>query len=190
GARQGARRIGPGCITVRAPALGTPQRRAVDLGPGAVPQPGDTIQFTITIPKTSSPAANAISLRDDMPPFLRMIPGSVVAPPGATVSASATGGSAGTGFVQVDGIVIPANVPSVPGTFSGQGFTEADFNGAGVPAGGINGRQLCNQGAVSAPFLPMPLQTDNPDTAPPSDPTCVTLLFAPRLGGDKVSAPA
>src|SRR5262249_60138905 len=138
GARQGARRIGPGCITVRAPALGTPQRRAVDLGPGAVPQPGDTMQFTITIPKTSSPAANAISLRDDMPPFLRMIPASVVAPPGATVSASATVGASGTGFVQVDGIVIPANAPSVTVTFSAHVFTEAEFNAAGVPSSGIN----------------------------------------------------
>src|SRR5262249_30886751 len=102
----------------------------------------------------------------------------------------ANGGTNGTGFVQVDGIVIPANAPNVTVTFSAHVFTQAEFNAAGVPSSGINGRQLCNQGTVSAPFLPMSLLTDDPDTAPSPDPTCVTLLFAPRLGGDKVSVPA
>jgi uncharacterized repeat protein (TIGR01451 family) len=187
---QGADTIGPACITVQAPALDTPQKRVVDLGPGAVPQPADTLQFTITIPKSSSPAANGISLRDDLPPFLRMIPASVVAPPGAQVTAQSTGGGSGTGFLQVDQITIPANAPSVSVTFSARLFSEAEFNGAGVPSDQINGRQVCNQGAVSASFLPAPLSTDDPTTAATPDPTCVRLLFAPHLGGAKSSSPA
>src|SRR5262249_51122840 len=186
---QGAQVIGPACITVQAPTLGTPTKRAVDLGPGGTPQPADTMQFTITIPKSSSPAANGITFRDDMPNYLRMIPGSVVAPPGATVTAQATGGASGTGFVQVDSITIPANVPSVTVSFSAHIFTESEFNAAGVPSGQINGRQICNQGAVSAGFLMSPLQTDDPTTTPSPDATCFALTFVPRLGGDKVGAP-
>jgi uncharacterized repeat protein (TIGR01451 family) len=185
-----AQTIGPACVTIQPPQLGTPTKRVIDLGPGAQPQPGDTLQFTVALTKTSSPAANAITFRDDMPAFLRLIPGSVVAPLGATVTAQATGGANGTGFLQLDNVSIPASTPQVSVTFSAHVFTEAEFNAASVASGAINGKSICNQGSESAKFLPSPLLTDDPATSAASDPTCVKLLFAPVLGGSKVGAPA
>ncbi|MFZ5787938.1 MAG: hypothetical protein ACOY3Y_15990, partial [Acidobacteriota bacterium] len=167
------------CFTVKAPQLATPTKTAVDLNGGVI-GPDDILQFTVTIPMQGTGPASGIAFSDDMPPFLRLL--TVIAPPGSTNTSTTTGGLNGTGLVQVSDISIPAGASSTSITFLARLASEAEFGAGGVPANQIDGRQVCNQGSVSAAFLPTPLQTDDPALTGTANPTCVTLVYAPKLG--------
>ena len=169
----------PACFTVQAPQLGTPTKVAQDLD-GGLHEPEDFVQYTVTIPKQSTGPVSGLSFDDDIPAHMHLL--AVNGPPGATVTSSTTGGAFGRGSIQVTGISIPASVTSVNITFTVRYDSEAEFVVGGVPADSIDGLQLCNQGQVSALFLPAPLATDDPTVAGSANPTCLTLTYAPELG--------
>jgi uncharacterized repeat protein (TIGR01451 family) len=169
----------PACFTVKAPELLTPEKVALDLD-GGLHEPEDFVQFTVTIPRKSTGQITGLSFDDDIPANMNLIVAN--GPPGATVNTSTTGGAFGRGFVQVTGITIPAGVSSVTVTFTVRVDSEAEFVASGVPAGDIDGRTLCNQGQVSALFLPGPISTDDPAVAGAANPTCLTLTYAPEMG--------
>ncbi len=96
-------------------------------------------------------------------------------------AASTTGGANGTGRVDIDDIVIAAGLSTVNVTILAQIDSEAEFVSKGVPAGSIDGRTICNQGSVSAPFLSAVLLSDDPAVMGNDNPTCFTLTYRPNL---------
>jgi uncharacterized repeat protein (TIGR01451 family) len=166
------------CFTVQAPQLSTPQKTDRDLD-GGVFEPEDIVQFTVAIRKVSASQATALRFLDDMPANLQLL--SVVIPAGATNNSSLTGGANGTGRVDVSDITIPANLDSVNVTILAQVDSEAEFIASGVAPGAIDGRTICNQGRLRAPFLSADLLTDDPDDGGATDRTCFTLVYRPAL---------
>jgi uncharacterized repeat protein (TIGR01451 family) len=168
----------PSCLTVKAPELNTPTKVVLDLNGGVV-APDDILQFTVTIPAKGTGPISGISFTDDMPAYLQLL--TVIPPAGATDASSPTGGVNGRGQVKVSDITIPPAVTSVAVTFLARIDSAATLAQQGVPPGAIEGKTLCNQGTISAAFLPAPLPTDDPAVVGTSNATCKTLTYSPSL---------
>ncbi|HET7396303.1 MAG TPA: hypothetical protein VFK12_07675 [Gammaproteobacteria bacterium] len=93
--------------TVLKPDLSTSTKDVVDTN-GGDSNPGDTLEYTITLNETGGVVANGVSVTDDMPAGITGF--TVVSKPaGSTDSWASTGGTNGTGYLNVTGISVPAN---------------------------------------------------------------------------------
>jgi uncharacterized repeat protein (TIGR01451 family) len=174
-----AAELGPACTLVKTATLGQPQKIDADLT-GGFTGPDDVIQYTVTIPGDPTGPVGGVSFVDDVPAGLALL--AVTGPGGgATDLTTFTGGANGNGRVRFDNITI-ATGGTATVTMTLQVDSEAEFAADGVPAGAIHGRAVCNQGTISAAFLPASLLTDDPATAAAQDQTCLTLTYAPLLG--------
>lgn len=171
--------VGPACTTVESATLGQPTKVDVDLTGGAT-APGDPIQYTITIPGDPGSATSGVAFQDDVPAHMTLL--SWTSPGGTAVDESTfTGGANGNGRVRFTNISIPA-AGSVSITITALVDSEANWVADGVPASDIHGQVVCNQGTVTAGFVPGPLPTNDTATAAPQDPTCYTVTYAPLFG--------
>lgn len=165
-------------VTINAPDLVAPQKTFTDLNGGSV-EPGDLVQYTITFRKSSADAsAAALTFTDDLP--REVLLQSVNA--GAFTNASVlTGGTDGTGLVDVREITIPRGTLTASISFTVRVKNVAEFAADGVDAAAIDGLRVSNQGALDAEFLTTALLTDDPSTATATDPTVFTLSSAVNL---------
>jgi uncharacterized repeat protein (TIGR01451 family) len=93
--------------TVLKPDLSTSTKDVVDTN-GGDSNPGDTLEYTITLNETGGVVANGVSVTDDMPAGITGLT-LISKPAGSTDSWASTGGTNGTGYLNVTGISVPAN---------------------------------------------------------------------------------
>lgn len=172
--------IGPACTTVESATIGLPTKSAVDLTGGAT-GPGDIIQYTVSIPGDPSSPTSGVSFTDDVPAHVTLL--AYTSPGGGAVDGSVfVGGAFGNGRVSYSAITIPSGGTATI-TITVRVDDEPAWVADGVPAANIHGQTVCNQGQVSAGFLPMPLLTDNTSTPAAPDASCLTITYAPLFGG-------
>ncbi|MGH8399493.1 MAG: beta strand repeat-containing protein, partial [Gammaproteobacteria bacterium] len=93
--------------TILKPDLSTSTKDVVDTN-GGDSNPGDTLEYTITLNETGGLGATNASVTDNMPAGITGF--TVVSKPGgSTDSSTSTGGSNGTGYLNITGISVPAN---------------------------------------------------------------------------------
>jgi uncharacterized repeat protein (TIGR01451 family) len=92
--------------TVLHSSLATSAKTVLDVNGGDA-QPGDLLEYTITLNETSGIAASGISVVDNMPANVGSL--TVLDPAGGTDSSTTTGGTNGTGRLNITGISVPAN---------------------------------------------------------------------------------
>lgn len=102
-------RSGSGTFTVQNPSsdLSTSTKTVVDKNGGDA-EPGDVLEYTITLKESAGFAASNVSVTDDMPAHV----GNLTVkskPTGSTDSSTTTGGTNGTGELDITGISVPAN---------------------------------------------------------------------------------
>lgn len=104
----GAAQIGnTDTATVAHPDLSTSTKDVVDTNGGDT-NPGDTLEYTITLTESGGQQADNASVTDDIPAGVTNF--TVVSVPTGSVDVStATGGANGTGYLHVTGITVPAN---------------------------------------------------------------------------------
>ena len=158
-------------VRVIAPQVNTPRKTFTDLNGGAV-EPGDLITYTIAVRKNVDNAVAGLTFVDDISRFARL---RTVAVGSFTDESRLTGGANGTGQVRVTNISAPRGVEQVTFSYTVQVLTSAELIAAGVDPADIDGLIVSNQGALSAPFLPATLLTDNPSTAATPDATTFRL---------------
>lgn len=87
--------------------LSTSTKTVVDLNGGDA-QPGDVLEYTITLAESAGVAASGASVADDMPANVGSL--TVVSKPAGSSDTSTTGGGAnGTGKLTIGSIAVPAN---------------------------------------------------------------------------------
>ncbi|MGH8371883.1 MAG: beta strand repeat-containing protein [Gammaproteobacteria bacterium] len=93
--------------TIVHPDLSTSTKSVVDTN-GGDSNPGDVLQYTITVTESAGVAASNVSVTDNMPTG---VTGFAVAstPSGSTNSSITGGGTNGTGYLNITGISVPAN---------------------------------------------------------------------------------
>ena len=69
-------------------------------------------------------------------------------------------------------------------------MTPAQFVTAGVPENQINGKQISNQGSISAAFLAQPIRTDDPNTTTAGDPTLLDVEYRVTVTATKSGIPS
>ncbi|MGH8371884.1 MAG: hypothetical protein ACRETO_04045, partial [Gammaproteobacteria bacterium] len=93
--------------TVLKSDLSTSTKDVVDTN-GGDSNPGDTLEYTITLIESGGEPATNVSVTDDMPAGVTGF--TVISKPGgSTDSSTGTGGTNGTGHLNITGIGIPAN---------------------------------------------------------------------------------
>ena len=75
---------------------------------GGDQDPGDVLQYTITLTESAGLAASGVSVTDNIPANLTAFTVLSV-PPGATNSSTPAGGANGTGYLNITNISVPAN---------------------------------------------------------------------------------
>jgi uncharacterized repeat protein (TIGR01451 family) len=165
------------CTTVSRPNIRQPQKTVTTASGTTSVKPGDRLRYRITLPNTGSQGATGLTLTDDLPKFVKLVAGSIIAPSGATATSTPTGGANGTGTVTVSNITIP-------GAFSVDVFFEADIldDAAFAAAGGVDGSAVSNRAHLAGPSVDATLaDSDDPTTALPNDPTTVFVRFGVDL---------
>lgn len=126
--------------TVQAADLSTSTKTWVDLN-GGDQDPGDTIQYTITLTNTSPVAASGVTVTDDMPPAVDNF--SVVSFPGGATNGSTSGGGAnGTGYLSISNV-----------TVAGSGSATIVVN-VRIAAGTAAGTAIDNSATITNPAGP------------------------------------
>jgi large repetitive protein len=146
---------------------------------GANAKPGDTLQYTLTIQNVGTLGASNFTLTDDLdklntPPMFA--PGTLklgTVTPGANTSlTSATGGTKGTGLVNI------SNLSVAPQGQTGDTLV-IQFQVTLVPV--INsGTLVLNQAQIGSPLLPTQL-SDDPSVTGTTDPTRTIISSAPAF---------
>ena len=150
------------CTTVSAPNLQAPPTLSVTDLDGTPTVPGHHLRYNLKLTNAGSQQARNISVRADLPRYVRGL-SVVVVPSGATDASAGSGGANGTGYVKVDGITVPGNF-SVNVIFEVTIDTTAQLLAEGVASYDIDGLKLPVQASVSAPYLTRPYVSDNPAT--------------------------
>lgn len=143
----------------------------VDADGNAVPSPGDTLGYLVTIRNTGNGAATTVRLNDIPDANTTLVSGSVATSQGFIYS-----GNGGTPPVQID-----------VGTLLGGATATASFRvvvATPAPAGVTT---VANQASVSSDQLPDVL-SDDPASAPFGDPTLTTLTASPRMVVEKTDS--
>ncbi|MCB9642977.1 MAG: DUF11 domain-containing protein [Myxococcales bacterium] len=169
--------------TIQAPQLGQLTKRFENLTrPGASDvRPGEQLRYTIVGQNSGSATASGIQYVDNLPPFVKLDANSVIPPAGTNPAdnrSSATGGTNGTGLIDIRNITIPANFTAEI-RYTVTVFTEAEFNTAGIAIDKIHGTRLSNQGEARQSLAGITLKTDDPNTPPRNDPTVVIINYKP-----------
>jgi uncharacterized repeat protein (TIGR01451 family) len=158
----------PTVVTVvSSPLFSTSQKTVTDVNGGLV-EPGDTLAYTLTIVNTGTSLADNVTVAD-------------VLDQNVNFASAGQGGSynAATRTITWSGATTPALVQMGVGTAASVTLT---FQ-ATVVSPIVNGTQICNQGLIQSAEVTAPQPTDNPQTPPAGDPTCVTVFSAPDLSG-------
>ena len=144
---------------------------------GANAKPGDTLKYTVTIQNTSLVAASNFTLTDELDALnapAMFVPGTltlVTVPPGTNTSQTlASGGSKGTGIVNVSGLNA-----GIAGSATATAVIE--FTAKLVPVIN-NGSVVLNQAQIGASNLASQL-SDDPAVAGTTDPTRTLIASAP-----------
>lgn len=93
--------------SVLRPDLSTSTKDVVDTNGGDT-NPGDTLEYTVTVKESNGVAASNVNVTDDMPAGVSNFT-LVSAPAGSTNTSSSTGGANGTGQLNLSNISVPAN---------------------------------------------------------------------------------
>jgi uncharacterized repeat protein (TIGR01451 family)/fimbrial isopeptide formation D2 family protein len=138
------------------PDLSTSTKTVVD-GNGGDIEPGDTLEFTVTLTESGGAPATGVTVTDELDDSLGLLQ-LVSVPAGATGSVDASGGANGTGSLQVDGIDVPAN-GSVDVVFTavvdgGAAPGDAIDNTASFTGTGVSGSASIPTRVVSGSNLP------------------------------------
>lgn len=89
------------------PNLSTSTKSVVDVNGGEA-NPGDVLRYTITLNETGGQVSSNVTVTDHIP--ANVVGFSVVSvPAGATDNSTVSGGTNGTGYLDVTGITVPAN---------------------------------------------------------------------------------
>ena len=174
------------CTTVSAPNLQAPPTLSVTDLDGTPTVPGHHLRYDLKLTNAGSQQARNISVRADLPRYVRGL-SVVVVPSGATDASAGSGGANGTGYVKVDGITVPGNF-SVDVIFEVTIDTTAQLLAEGVASYDIDGLKLPVQASVSAPYLTRPYVSDNPATTASPNPTVVTLDYGVDLASSTKTA--
>jgi uncharacterized repeat protein (TIGR01451 family) len=148
--------VGPATTVVEAAQLGQPTKTVVVAG-GGVPSPGSSLLYTIRVPNDGGRVAPGVRIQDTLPSEL-IFQSFVALPPGSTNNSDTA-----NGVIDVDDISIGAN-----------SFAEVSFLATIAPTT-PTGTSITNQGTVTQPSLPAPLQTDDPAVGGASDPTTIVV---------------
>lgn len=150
--------------------------------PGTTASPGDVLHYVITATNTSTIPAPNFSITDDLDAL--NTPAAFVAGTlnvtnngGGTDNSVATGGSKGTGYVNISGLSLDASG-------SDSVTIEFDITLAAVIDSGTN---VLNQAQLQLYSLPAQL-SDDPNTAAALDPTATVINSAPQFLVQKTSA--
>jgi uncharacterized repeat protein (TIGR01451 family) len=166
--------------------LGQPSKAAVPLG-GAQLKPSDTILYTVTLPNVGQRAAQGVQYVDDLPHWVRnfRLVSLNAGPEASWTFAAPPAGSNGRGQLTVSNITVqPGSAATL--SYSVNVDSVLEFQAGGVPLPEIDGKEIVNQGRVTAPFLSSPLMTDDPNTPLSPDPTRLVISYAPRLTSQKL----
>ncbi len=144
---------------------------------GATARPGDTLKYTLTVQNAGGFAASGLSLTDELDKLNQaamFVPGSLIlttVPAGANVSqTSATGGTKGTGLVNIGNL----NIAAMGGA---NNTLVVAYTARLLPA--INsGTKVLNQGQVGSATLPS-LSSNDPSEGGGANPTQTTIVSAP-----------
>ena len=132
---------------------------------GGNPEPGDVLEYTITLNESAGLVASNVSVADDMPPNVGNL--TVVGKPaGSTDTSTTSGGANGTGRVAIGGITVPAN-----------GSATIVYR-VTIPGGTPNGTSIDNDAQVTNP-------DPNGTGATPAAPTITVIDPAPASQGNK-----
>ncbi len=146
--------------TVLQPDLSASTKSVVDTNGGDA-DPDDTLRYTITVTESAGIAVTGVQVTDDIP--MNVSGFTVTSIPGGATDASVIGGGAnGNGFLDIQGISVPAS-GSVDIEF------EVTING-GAPAG----TDIDNTGTVSNP--------DGPGATPSAPTVTVSVSSIPSTG--------
>ncbi|MBI5527800.1 MAG: DUF11 domain-containing protein [Deltaproteobacteria bacterium] len=166
--------------TVRAPEVKSITKTVADLNGGFV-EPGDTLQYEITLKNESDYDVNELKFEDNAPAHTTV---TKVNPPGGSTDRSTAS------KVSIEGISVPKRF-SVTFTF----LVKIDTADQWRSRTQIHGYQVSNQGTLTGPALASPMLTDDPAKPGGADPTVVTLTYAPDFSAsskavvDKTSNP-
>jgi fimbrial isopeptide formation D2 family protein/uncharacterized repeat protein (TIGR01451 family) len=145
--------------------LSTSTKGVVDLNGGNA-EPGDVLEYTVTLTENAGTAASNVSVADDMPLHVGSL--TVVSKPaGSTDTSTTTGGANGTGKLNIGSISVPASgsativyrVTIAGGTTAGTtidntaSITNPDPSGSGGTAVAPTVTVLTSQGAASGKVL-------------------------------------
>jgi len=151
---------------------------------GTTARPGDVLRYTITIQNGSAVDATNISFVDDLDNLntaARFVANTLTVntstlAAGFTNTSNATGGSKGTGIVQLSGLNVPAN-SSISFTFTAQLVPVIN-----------NGTVVLNQASISGNAIDPQVSDDPNTTTTPDDPTHTTISSVPLFQIYKTSA--
>ncbi len=137
------------------PDLSTSVKTVVDIN-GGTADPGDTLRYTITLTESAGGDATVVQVTDDIPVNVSGFTVVLPLPPGATDNSVIGGGANSTGYLDIQGITVPAGT-SVDIEF------DVTIN-LGVPAG----TDIDNTATVTNP--------NGPGATPSAPPVTVSAL--------------
>lgn len=150
---------------------------AVDINGSGLMEPGDTIQYTITLANSAAVPASGVVLTDAVPAGTAYVPGSTTLN-GSAVADAASGVSPLSSGMPV--VSSNSTGTSSSGSFAANGTGTVTFN-VKVNAGVTSGTAICNQGTVSATGITSFLTNASGSSASSPQPTCVTVGSAEQL---------
>lgn len=155
---------GIGTFNVQAPHpnLSTSTKTVVDVN-GGDHNPGDVLEYTVTLIETAGVAASNVHVTDDMPAHVGGL--TVTNDAGGTDSSTTTGGANGTGYLDINGISVPAN-----------GSKTVVFD-VTIVAGATPGTTIDNTATITSP---------NGPGATPSAPTITVSQSQIPASGNKI----
>ena len=158
----------PTVVTVSSSPVFSSSTKAVVDQNGGKAEPGDTLNYTLTITNSGTSAADSVVVTDLLDKNLTFLS---AGQGGSYDSASRT--------LTWSGSTTPALVKLGLG---GANSVTLTFS-ATINDPLANGTQVCNQGQLTSAEVSSAQKTDNPQTPAVGDPTCVTVSSAPDLSG-------
>ncbi|MBS2026112.1 MAG: DUF11 domain-containing protein, partial [Deltaproteobacteria bacterium] len=138
-------------------------------------QPGDLLEYTLTLVNSGAAAATGVTVNVSAPPYTKGLRVESRGDPSASLSVSSSGGANATGVFSISNITVPANF-SLQVVWAVTAYTQSDFAAAGVSAGQINGKLLPELAAQSIGGTGT-IPSDDPAVGGAADPTTVVMQF-------------
>ena len=160
------------CVAVTSAPIITATKHVAlkdDIAPLGV-GPGDTLTYTISIKNIGNQSANGVTFSDTPDVNTTLVWGSVNTSSGIVTTGNGNGDTS-----------VAVNI----GTIASQGMVTISFEVTINDPFPQNVDEVCNQGTISGTNFSIVL-TDNPDTIPSPDPTCVTVTAVPSMHASKI----